>query len=398
MKLLAQHGFSDGDKILNGLKNDYIDGVIFSPKDIKKKNLEDKLSQIRNDNSLKEKIILFDSQFYSLQFTNKPNFNFGNLETYNYAKHIYTKSDLEIEKNVEVAIRNTLSYQTKRSFDFIISPNINISKRFDSIDGSISKKFIRLSRNVYSKMKERRPLYATLSISSEALADHNSLFEFLNDLTILKDRPDGFYILISSRDIANDIYNFKVIAGWLLLNYSLKINGFKIINGYSDLISPLLASVGADYGATGWFSNLRSFSIKRFFPDKTGGRQPIQRYLSKVLWNRITHIEFNNWKKRIPIIKNGLDTDKYFDLDIITSEPDRKTEVLQHWETLSKMIDEYDNQDINKNLQNCETILKNAIKVYQTINLNFSPDQKSSGEHLESLLESIITFRKLAEL
>lgn len=398
MKLLAQHGFSDGDKTINGLKNNYIDGIIFSPKDIKKKNLEEKLEQIKKDKSLKDKIILFDSQFYSLLYTNEPNFNFGNLETYGYTKHIYQKRDLESENNVEAAIKNTIIYQTKRSFNFIISPNIHISKRFDSIEGSISKKFIRLSRSVYSKTKESRPLYATLSISSDALADHNSLFEFLNDLTILKDRPDGFYILISSRDITNDIYNFKVISGWLLLNYSLKINGFKIINGYSDLISPLLASVGADYGATGWFSNLRSFSIKRFYPDKIGGRQPIQRYLSKVLWNRITHIEFNNWKKRILSIKNGFETDKYFDLDIIKSEPDRRTEVFQHWETISKMIGEYDDRNVIKNLQNCELGIKNAIKIYQTINLNFSPDQKSSGEHLESLIESIYAFKKLAEL
>ena len=104
----------------------------------------------------------------------------------------------------------------------------------------------------------------------------------MNDVTLLNSPPDGFYLLVGARSIEarTDLYHADVIANWMLLNYSLKINGYQIINGYSDLISPFLGAVGGDIGCTGWWSNLRIFSMDRFAPEATGGRLPVQRYLS----------------------------------------------------------------------------------------------------------------------
>ena len=53
-----------------------------------------------------------------------------------------------------------------------------------------------------------------------------------------------------------------------------------MINGYSAIISPFLVAVGGDVACTGWWSNLRTFSIDRFAPEGIGGRQPVQRWQS----------------------------------------------------------------------------------------------------------------------
>jgi hypothetical protein len=74
----------------------------------------------------------------------------------------------------------------------------------------------------------------------------------------------------------------------MLINHTLTLNGFDTINGYSDILTPFLGAGGGGVGATGWWSNLRTFSLDRFNPPVGGGRQPIERYLSCALLNRIT--------------------------------------------------------------------------------------------------------------
>lgn len=149
----------------------------------------------------------------------------------------------------------------------------------------------------------------------------------------------------------------------MLLNYSLKINGFQIINGYSDLLSPLLGAAGGDVGCTGWWSNLRTFSMDRFAPEATGGRQPVQRYLSTKLLNRITFYELDALRRIIPDVINGLSMDKAY-----SGEPERSIEVLQSWEALSSVLDSLTmNGDASSNLVNCAAAIKTAEDLYTSI-------------------------------
>ena len=46
MKLYAQHGYGDGQKIIEGLRTELLDGVIFSPKDIKLATMRDSAGTI----------------------------------------------------------------------------------------------------------------------------------------------------------------------------------------------------------------------------------------------------------------------------------------------------------------------------------------------------------------
>ena len=393
MKLFAQHGYNEGDKIKNGLKDGLISGVIFGAKDINPDRLETRLKEIKEE--FPDAGRLFDPQYFVSLIGNDPNIKLGKLDEYSFFK-ARRRSQLEANNLVAEEIRKVLEFQAALPVTHIIAPNILISRSFDSVEAVISKSFIRQTRKIFDEFKVKQPVFATLAISREALIDTTELESFLNDVTLLDSPPDGFYLLIAARDVEAryDIFNADVVAAWMLLNYSLKINGFKVINGYSDTLSPFLGAVGGDVGCTGWWSNLRFFSLDRFAPEATGGRLPVQRYLSAKLLNRITFYELNALRRFVPQIVNGLAKDKAYE-----NEPERTVEILQTWEALSSMLESMaDSNDVSKNLNKCADAIKLAEQLYSEIKFRYRLDPKSDDNHLEPLREGINLFKKTAEI
>ena len=393
MKLYAQHGYGEGEKINQGLQNGIISGAVYGAKDITPDRLNDRLNEIAA--LVPDAGRIFDPQYYVSLIGSDPNVRLGRLEEYPYFA-IRRRGQLESNELITNEIRKVIEFQQKLSVTSVVSPNILISRSFDSVEAVIAKNFIRNAQKVYTTFGDKRPLFATLAISREALIDFAELEGFLNDITLLNEPPEGFYLLIGARSVEarTDIYNADVIAAWMLLNYSLKINGYQVINGYSDLISPFLGAVGGDIGCTGWWSNLRTFSLDRFAPEATGGRQPVQRYLSTKLLNRITFYELDALRKIIPDVVNGLSMDKKYE-----GEPDRSVEVLQAWEALSSLLDTLTgSRDSSKNLENCATTLKLAEDFYTSINACYRLDTKSGDTHLEPLREGMNLFKRRAEI
>jgi len=394
MKLYAQHGYGEGEKINQGLQNGIISGAVYSAKDITPDRLNDRLNEIAA--LAPDAGRIFDPQYYVSLIGSDPNIRLGRLEEYPYFA-IRRRGQLESNELIADEIRKVIKFQIGLAVTAIVSPNILISRSFDSVGAVIAKNFIRNVKKVYTTFEDKRPLFVTLAISREALIDFVELEGFLNDITLLNEPPDGFYLLIGARsvDARTDLYNADVIAAWMLLNYSLKINGYQVINGYSDLISPFLGAVGGDIGCTGWWSNLRTFSLNRFAPEATGGRLPVQRYLSLKLLNRITFYELNALRKIIPDIINGLSMDDKYE-----GEPDRAVEVLQSWEALSSLLNSLtESGNLSKNLEKCITALELAENLYTSINaIPYRLDAKSDNTHLEALLEGINLFKKRAEI
>ena len=85
------------------------------------------------------------------------------------------RSQLERESQVEADIDRCLEFQDSLELTGIISPNILIPSSLNSIEAVIAKNFIRLARERYDKLKNPRPLYATLAVSREALQDRAEL-------------------------------------------------------------------------------------------------------------------------------------------------------------------------------------------------------------------------------
>jgi hypothetical protein len=409
MKLYAQHGNGEAEKIRTGLNQNILDGVIFSPKDMSEINLDQKLAEFSAIDSHPD--LLFDPQFYACFLSGAPNVRLGHLvESYSCYFGSRRRANLEREDAVRENLRQTMVMQVaKPSLSAIIAPNVLIRRSLDSREASISSNFIRLAREVYDDCSDRRPLYATLALSREAVLNRNELLEFVDEITGLDSPPDGFYILMSGRssDARTEIFNADVIAAWMYINHSLAVNGFKVINGYSDIVTPFLGACGGSAGATGWWSNLRTFSMDRFEPSREGGRQPIPRYLSTKLINRITHFELDQLRtlrlanSRIPEVLNGLPTDSLYD-PADNSEPQRAVEVMQSWDAIKALNTRLNGETPKRNrfekLQESLRAIQEAEEAYLQIPPSIELDIKSNGDHLESLREGIYEFSEMAEL
>jgi hypothetical protein len=401
MKLLAQHGFANGEKTERGLRAGYIDGIIYSPRDIAVDNLRKHIEIMTGIKPHAD--LLFDPQYYAGHNVVSPEPRLGRLETCEeYSKYFRQRRRRELESDTKAIcqdITDCLKFQKELNLTYLIGPNILISRSFDSIEAVIAKNFIRLTGQVTDKLKSRKPVLATLALSREALLDKKELVDFLTDVTLLDNPPNGFYILVASRNESarSDIFNADVIAGWMMINYALFLNGYKIINGYSDILTPFLGVAGATAGATGWWSNLRTFSLGRFLP-AGGGRLPVQRYLSKLLLNRITFFELEQLREVYPGILNCLETDGLYPADQ-GSEPKRTDEILQTWETIKSLNQDLVSGDVKKDLNLCRQTIERAHVAYDNIETHIPLlDPKSNSDHLTAMFEGFRLFAQLAEL
>lgn len=401
MKLFGQHGFGDGQKIMQGLERGAIDGVIFSPKDIGREKLRGCLDDLAEEKPEAERF--FDPQFYATLVADSPNSRCGSLMI-DYGAYFVPKrrAQLESEARVMTDIQNTLLFTRELNVSSVIAPGILIPRSFNSIEAVIAKNFIRSAPVVAQSISERRPLLATLAIGTEALRKHQELVEFLGELTLLENPPSGFYLLAatSSTDGRSEILNRDTIAGWLFLNHALSLNGFRVVNGYSDILTPFLGACGAAAGATGWWSNLRHFGLSRFAPDSSGGRLPIPRYLSCALANRITFDELERVRDSVPKVLNGLNSDELYPEDS-GSEPERNVEVIQSWDAIRELnrllvVD----GEIKQSLQNCHAHLQAADALYIEVqDALFTPlDSRSDSAHIEEIRDGLEKFAVLAEL
>ncbi len=401
MKLFGQHGFGDGQKIRQGLDGGWIDGVIYSPKDISSEKLKSSLDDLAENKPEAER--LFDPQFYATLVADSPNSRCGSLMI-DYADYFAARrrGQLESEARVKEELRRTLEFTLELNVSSAIAPGILIPRSLNSIEAVIAKNFVRNATSAAESVGEERPVLATLAIGCEALRRHQELIEFLSDLTLLDAPPAGFYLLVgtSTSDGRSEIFNEDTIAGWLFLNHTLALNGFRVVNGYSDIMTPFLGACGASAGATGWWSNLRHFGLARFAPDISGGRLPTPRYLSCALLNRITFDELERLRGSVPEVLNGLKTDKLYSEDN-GSEPERNQEVLQSWDAISVLNRQLvEDGDVDGSLENCRERIENAATLYLEVQAAaFTPlDPKSDDSHIEPLRDGLRKFAELAEL
>jgi hypothetical protein len=399
MRLFAQHGYGEGQKIIEGLQQNLLDGIIYSPRDISLAKLRELAQKIGSELPATER--LFDPQFYATLIAVDPTSRLGYLED-DYAAYFGPRryNQLISERQVTQDIRNVLEFQLDLPLTSLIAPNIIISRSIDSAEAAIAMEFIRNTGSEAKKIAQPKRVYATLAIARDALINTEELLRFLNDITVLDDPPDGFYILIATNnaEARADIFNADVIAAWMLINHTLAVNGFDTIDGYSDLLTSFLGAAGAEAGATGWWSNLRTFSLDRFSPPIGGGRQPVERYLSCSLLNRITFYELDVLRQVVPRVLNALPTDSFYPIDE-GSQPQRNKEVLQSWEAIKALNTQLVVGNQVESLQRCQKAVKLANNLYAEISLrNVALEPKSTDDHVGELESALASFERLAEL
>src|SRR5262249_25597209 len=146
------------------------------------------------------------------------------------------------ENQVVEDVSKVLECEAALPLTALIGPNIIIGRSFDSAEAAIAMNFVRATGVQGKKIAPEKRIYATLAVSAEALINTEELLRFLNQLIVLETPPDGFYILVAAdtTEARAELFNAKVIAGWMFLNHMLSVKGFSVINGFSDLLTPFL--------------------------------------------------------------------------------------------------------------------------------------------------------------
>jgi len=395
MKILAQHGFGPKDKLSRGLSEELISGVILSPRYSNREKMQKQIEELTRLNGQ----VLMDPELYAIQFIAHPSSNLGNLEKWEYFK-APRRSTLISGMAIPDLIRESLKTQSELGLKEWIAPNVYIQAA-DSIEAAISLNFISQTKEVASQVGEM-PVFATLAIDGMAVMERTDFQDIFDALTAIETPPDGYYIVMgcqgntnSSSMIRSDVYDSRVIAGWMYMNHVLSINSSRVINGYCHLLSPLLGICGAEAAASGWFSGLRQFSINRYIGNAKGGKYPLIRYVSNPLFARIKQTDLLAFKKVLPSIVNELRLDTSF----LSEEPTRTEEALQSWEALSAQCKTHCSGNLKDDLENYDAYLVNAlIKWSRLYQAGFPQGNQANTERIEAIREGIEIFKEWAEL
>lgn len=394
MKLYAQHGYGCGNKINRGFVDRSIKGVILSPRDKSPDRMSSLIAAMKKEFGAVD--VFIDPQLYTTVFAETPTAKLGNLLDYPYFPGKRERTDYENTRNIDNDIEVCLKYQSDLPLTGWISPNIVVPENLDSIWGGIAKNFVRETVRVCNRLGEHPPVYSTFALSVQALSQKDEIDIFLDEVTLWEERPAGFYLLVAFRTSESrpEELTQGVIANLLYLIYVLSRNGYEVVVGYSDYLSPFLWISGASAGATGWFDNLRRFSLQRFNPTAEGGRQPEPRYSSAPLLNRIRIQEFTAAQKLgVTQIRSGT---KYDNSLLAGGVPSREDEILQHWAAITSLTSIVDSANMSLSLDRAINHVETAQSIYtdmSAVGIDLHP--KSDDSHLSPLKQGLKHFRAL---
>ena len=146
MKLFAQHGASEGEKITEGFARGLLNGVIYSPRDVSLASLKEKLATVAAASSSAERLV--DPEYYAIFLNGTEEARLGYLLEDDYAPYFQPRrrSQLERESQIEKEVAAALTFQCDLNTTGIIAPNILIPNSLNSIEAVISKNFIRMAK------------------------------------------------------------------------------------------------------------------------------------------------------------------------------------------------------------------------------------------------------------
>jgi hypothetical protein len=399
MNIFAQQGYGKGDKIHQGLDNNYLDGIILSPRDERKEKLEAFIKEVQQKYPSTE--LLFDPQFYYSLYQEGTS---KNLDSCTYYPGIIKLADLRSFRNVSKYVKESIEYQENLGLKTIVSPNIlipNFGDRQAQIALSLAEESAALAKEKDLK------IYLSLIFSESALNESRNVNDYLNELTTLE--VEGFYITIDRKttDYNQTFESETTLLNLLTFIYSLsEINEYKVIMGYSDIIGILYTAVGAQGFATGWHNSSRKFTVQQRILPSTGGRLPRERYTSIPLLNSILISELDSIAKQFKTNKldiNSLLSNSIYEHIVLSgSNPSdtwsRGISHLQHWSALKNATTDIftDPDDISERLDNLEEHISTAIGYYRLLdNLPLQLERASNGDHLIVWQKTLESFRQL---
>lgn len=402
MSILAQCGYGRGGKIEHGLNDGVIHGVVMSPRDERRERLEQDIKGWGNSHP--NSLVLFDPQFYAANLNNPRDGHLSEFDYYNNNSGLGRThfSGTRIQRYV----KECLDYQHQTfgtNLAYLISPTIH----FDSFRDSWSQIALNMaveSADYHSNINSAQPLLISLVISETAFQTMDAVEEFLDALTEIEAR--GFYIIVrrNSTSVQNAMESAPFGRFMYFCHVLTTINEYDVIVGYSDWQSFLLKAAGVTYTATGWYQNLRQFSLGRFQPS-SGGRRPRKRYSSAPLLScplinpELQDIHLANL---LPRVLSGSSYDSILRNGPASGEANWSDEIscLAHWyglNTLSQRLSAFPTQ--LQRIQEAERFMQNALTLYAQLgSQNVSFDPLTGPDHIREWQDSLQEFRALIGL
>jgi hypothetical protein len=351
MAVLIQNGYGKGNKIDKAIEANIATGLILSPRHENDTKIRAYIEPLISANP--DFKVYFDPQFYATTAVDPA---LGYLSDYDYFTTGLKPMDLTSPRKLQGIIANALDLQVRLNVTSLMSPTV-VMRRLDGSWSQIANILASGSLEYKEDNYPDKPLIISLCISEQFLNSRKDVDSLLDILTRLD--VDGFYIVFVRENINENFYNIESdhLKLMMYLIYVLsEINGYEIINGYSDLLGLASTVAGADAITTGWYKKQKLFQCSNF-EVSGGGRRPNPRYTSEYLLSQILITpEMNNIKG-----KEGYDeivSDTGFDSDFRTKNPssvawpDEKS-FLHHLSVIQQLDSEFNQLPSHKDRAEC---------------------------------------------
>jgi len=347
---------------------------------------------------------MFDPQFYAANLNNARD---GHLSEFDYYNNNSGLGRTHFSgTRIQGYVKECLDYQHQTfgsNLAYLISPTI----LFDAFRDSWSQIALNMaveSADYHSKLNSPQPLLISLVISETAFQTMDAVEEFLDALTEID--KQGFYIILrrNSASVQNAMESAPFGRFMYFCHVLTTINEYDVIVGYSDWHSFLLEAAGVTHTATGWYQNLRQFSLARFQPS-SGGRRPRKRYSSAPLLScPLINPELQDiyMANLLPRVLSESSHDAILQNGPTSGEANWSDEIscLAHWYSLNALSQRLSALPTQSGrILEAERLMQNALTLYtQLSSENVSFDPSTGPDHIREWQDSLQEFRGLAGL
>ena len=379
MFVLAQDGSRPGTKITNGYQNGEIKGAILSVMSRRPENLINCVETIQNDTP--DMLLIIDTHSHSSVFPNTD--KHGYIPDYGLFDMNVSAFELQSNGKIDELVEGTLDFQNNLGVKVLTSAALTMQE-FNDANAQVSLDLYRKSvQYMRANRTPDRKLYATLVFSEQALNQTTAMAQLLDRLCLID--VDGFYIIVQrQKDDLGMWSSADTLASLMYLVNTLHENQYEVIVGYTDFYGILLAAVGADYVASGWFQTLRQYSQAFYRNSRGGPGSPL--YLSESLLSSI----YTN-----PDLRNIVNNSQCFGPRVIDTKyggnllknPGRaswsdEAYALQHWHATKNIVSRF-GQNIDDNLSTVESLIDSAKSLMKEIrSARIAIDDRHDERHL----------------
>lgn len=259
-------------------KDNVGNGLILSPSDIKKEDLEKLDSEIK-------KCSMFDSQFY-LPRSNKPK-----IMTYEFFPSQCIEDEYSTKNYEEVAYENAekcIKFQLQNQFKNIIIPTVYAedytSNYLEGLKYTYVLPFIEESK----KLGIDKKIFLTMIIKDSYLKDENIEKELLSFATNFQN-IDGIYLIPVHKETNKRIKDEEYLFRMMRFIDILRDNDLLVHLGYTDIEALVLSIAGITSLSIGTYENTKCFGIDKFVKAEGKKQGPTPRIFSAALLQNIEY-------------------------------------------------------------------------------------------------------------